>query len=1052
MSVVYELSLVAHEPFGSVQGVEHSLWTYSVSWTSSIVNLLPVDPGLRLGILFSSRIAIQDPATLPNVPALQGMQLERSSGSPFQRVSLDVSGGSEGPVYLSLVAPSVIDAFTAVQLARQRAMAGPWSLLPFATTQAGEPALQQLLTGPAATASVPASAPLLEHSARNLRKATIGSFLVQETLEERLAATGSRDGLLKMRFLRQLQLQPGEIGRIQATASSGASTLQALSPDAWKALASFEAGAGGVITAAIASVPLGALIALGEALVSQREATPAGDVSSAPDFRRLARHATQGLALGTIGRGVEPIGFMNLERLEMTPAGIVRGELVATIPLAPLEETAVIQKEWSVTSKEFTSIVTDSLENVSETGVTDNTELAQATSSQSQHSNQFNITGTVSGGVDHVFDASASTGFTAQDSSSATATASVKHSSSITQKASSRVKKEHKVTISTTTVTGSSETTTRSLKNPDPVNPMRIDYFRMMRQWRVRLYRYGLRLTYDLMIAEPAGQFRLAHAYLAHLQGQLGPFEFLVPHFPPGHVRKISDDNYTAILKLADDNGAQLPPFPEPPASITVVKQLSKSDIANAIVDDHTDPINVPEGYWIEHLMMNLRLRNHGKARILFCSLPEQEDDNADGGGVNRGPIDLTLFGLGYHQGGAFSVYVSSHDCENSFIEGTAVFSPTDATLDKWLADAWQALYNGAQAKYFVQQQDIAARVAQLQDRLFGVDTLTLRREESEEIMKLALATMPGDATSTFWRNEDVYAELANLSEKANGWPPLADPLRPFSPGPKVDPRPLGAAFTRVADAEVFWLLPLVDRNEMTVRFMNQAIEWENVVSFLYGYCWDEPQSWNFVRNLQHPDPTRQAFLRAGSARVVLTVRKGWEQMWTAFVHTGVPYSTSANDPSGNPIPFMSIAQEIAAYDDRNYPGIPPANTGRSNVRLQESVVTVSSSPVPGGGNVNVQLDVDSTDGLVVGSRLLIDSGVHLDLMHTSGWQESTTLLAISGRTITVGPLNYEHGAHGSRYAVVQPGESGVLMAEWNEYTPSSGTDIAVTSNLATIA
>ena len=37
-------------------------------------------------------------------------------------------------------------------------------------------------------------------------------------------------------------------------------------------------------------------------------------------------------------------------------------------------------------------------------------------------------------------------------------------------------------------------------------------------------------------------------------------------------------------------------------------------------------------------------------------------------------------------------------------------------------------------------------------------------------------------------------------------------------------------------------------------------------------------------------------------------------------------------------------------------------------------------------------------------------------------------------------------------FPVVQAGKKGVLIAEWNEYTPSSGTDIAVTSNLATIA
>lgn len=39
-----------------------------------------------------------------------------------------------------------------------------------------------------------------------------------------------------------------------------------------------------------------------------------------------------------------------------------------------------------------------------------------------------------------------------------------------------------------------------------------------------------------------------------------------------------------------------------------------------------------------------------------------------------------------------------------------------------------------------------------------------------------------------------------------------------------------------------------------------------------------------------------------------------------------------------------------------------------------------------------------------------------------------------------------------SPFAVLQPGNKGALIAEWFEYTPGSGTDIAVTNNLATFA
>ena len=115
----------------------------------------------------------------------------------------------------------------------------------------------------------------------------------------------------------------------------------------------------------------------------------------------------------------------------------------------------------------------------------------------------------------------------------------------------------------------------------------------------------------------------------------------------------------------------------------------------------------------------------------------------------------------------------------------------------------------------------------------------------------------------------------------------------------------------------------LLSGQEQVISFINQAIEWENMTFFTYSYFWDYPLCWDFIRQIQHNDKTRQAFLRSGSARVVLTVRQGWEEAWTYFVNTG-----SINLPANlSPTPpYMTIAQQIAAYDSTNYPGIPPAN------------------------------------------------------------------------------------------------------------------------------
>jgi hypothetical protein len=227
------------------------------------------------------------------------------------------------------------------------------------------------------------------------------------------------------------------------------------------------------------------------------------------------------------------------------------------------------------------------------------------------------------------------------------------------------------------------------------------------------------------------------------------------------------------------------------------------------------------------------------------------------------------------------------------------------------------------------------------------------------------------------------------------------------------------------------------------VRFINQAIEWENVVTFLYSYFWDLPQSWNFIRQIRHPDLTRQAFLRAGSARVVLTVRKGWEAKWMRFAQ-----DLSVDEDIGHPDtgPYLSIAQEIAAYDDRNYPGIPPANPERAAVRLHDAVYATSSAKVAPSSK-KVSIPVSDSKGFIVGLPIVLDVE---DQRHI---QEAAVIVDIpDANHIVVEKLIHPHDGTDRPFPVLQPGDKGTLIAEWNEYTPSSGIDIEVNSDLDEIS
>jgi hypothetical protein len=460
--------------------------------------------------------------------------------------------------------------------------------------------------------------PVIEGASRNIPKATYVPLQVTPPTSD----TGQ--ALLKWNFARQLALQTGEVDKALQTmtmATQVDGTAAAVSSDSpiGATLRAFE---GTPMTSQLpsrtsfVSVSTATLTQFGNAVIANR--TPAGGAAPAGVALAALNTAVQAVHALATNVAATPVGMLNLERLEMTPAGIVPGELIATVCLAPGEKTSVEEKEWSVTTKEFTSIVTDSLDNYSETGVTDNTELAQSTNSQIAHANQFNISASASGGCGFV-SGSASASFGAQDSKSTSAADSRKHAITTTRKASSRVKQEHKTTISTTTVTGQAETTARMLVNPSDTAPMRVDYFSLMRKWRVRLYRYGLRMTYDVGVPEPGAAMREAYKQLDMLTKQAATgFTFPVQYEDINQQLVDSSGNYVALINaltgsagtsagipkylwLAQQYGAQVPPPPEP-KDIQVGGQEVPIDNTKPADWVFFYPLDftVDSGYWIE--------------------------------------------------------------------------------------------------------------------------------------------------------------------------------------------------------------------------------------------------------------------------------------------------------------------------------------------------------------------------------------------------------------------------------------------------------------------
>jgi len=575
---------------------------------------------------------------------------------------------------------------------------------------------------------------------------------------------------------------------------------------------------------------------------------------------------------------VEPIGRLHLERIDMTPMGVIRGELVHSVGLAPAETVTVIHREWSSREVSFEKVVSEEFEQSTEEGVTENTELASAIETQSRHSSAFSMEATASGSYGFA-SASGSIGYNSTSDDETAKRDSRNHSVEVTRKASARTRKEHKDTFTIKEQAGVEDQSVRTLTNPSPTEPMRIDFHQMIRDWKVDLYRYGLRLTYDIVVPAPGIDLLANVDELRRVEYQLGqPFTFsLTPS-------KITREGWS---ELASRYGADI----EAPAP--AVQLLNRSlpfpvrsaDEAAAPRFD-TLEFDVPAGYSV------LKAPFEAYFTLFSGGHFDVMEDFAAPIGHNGPEVRSYISELEQLHGrtGNAIVVIASNGVQSGHAQATLEVVQSGEGWQAWQNLAWAALRKGAEERWQAQRQELQQRRDQLTAQLGKWDPLTLRRMEREEIMKTTLKWIFGPAFDL------MPSEVKRLYGGDDG----------------------GLATLEPSQLTVEEWAQTMGLGEF-IKYMHQAIEWENVLYFVYPYFWDNPRNHALKRFLQHPDSLHQAFLRGGAARVVLTVRPGFEESFTRL------FETCSIDEDIGDHPYITIAQEIRAYADMHYPGIPGA-------------------------------------------------------------------------------------------------------------------------------
>lgn len=104
---------------------------------------------------------------------------------------------------------------------------------------------------------------------------------------------------------------------------------------------------------------------------------------------------------------------------------------------------------------------------------------------------------------------------------------------------------------------------------------------------------------------------------------------------------------------------------------------------------------------------------------------------------------------------------------------------------------------------------------------------------------------------------------------------------------------------------------PKLDAYAAKVKFFEQAFEWDLMSYNFYPFYWAQKNNWKSSYNIDETDDaTFKAFLQSGMARVILTIRPGFEEAVNWYMATGQVWN-GGQVPTMDDELFLSIVEEL---------------------------------------------------------------------------------------------------------------------------------------------
>ncbi|MER9069212.1 MULTISPECIES: hypothetical protein [unclassified Mesorhizobium] len=435
------------------------------------------------------------------------------------------------------------------------------------------------------------------------------------------------------------------------------------------------------------------------------------------------------------------------------------------------------------------------------------------------------------------------------------------------------VEKVQKSTKRQQTITVTTEVTEDNIHRFTATSDSVIGVYRYVeKQYWAQVFNYGARLMLEFLVPEPAASY----LFYQGKSPRSGDAHLIAPEQPNFTADQITESNY---LSLSARYNAQV--TAPPPAFMTgyaMVDHMKK--------DDADPSIDIDTSYEAIYA---------SPAMYMIWTDPQAQLAVILGGNywymttIAKDPIHGSTY-MVHPLRGKVMFHVQPFRAISAWMVGiTLVTRRTQEAFGKWRLDTYRAIleaYNLAKDDY---DKKLAASRSNSRNITLRSD-IEYRNTEQQELKRGVLEILTNQHFNS------MGAE--NVSKDGE---PVLDPAKALAEGP-------------------------------TVQFFEQGFEWPNMVYTFYPYFWGRHDTWEDRLSVSDADPIFSRFLSAGYARVVVPVRRYFENNIKYYLEHGDIWEGD-DCPVPGDADYVAIVDEIKSIEATSSPdlqdGVPDGDPWR---------------------------------------------------------------------------------------------------------------------------